>query len=453
MFIKKEDGIWRNADGKEIQKDINYYGVKLNPDSIVPGTTMHIKTKYNSIVKVEKKNERKIKLTPFHNENKDKLMFVYIDDSLHPLSESVKKFKNNETGFVDFEALKKANMDYYIEAIDDLTIVGIIPRINEQNFKTIIDFEKEIREIEKEVSLDPLATPHYITAIKVYDDVSLEKLKESLLSTKKIQKNLRIYHTGIYEFTLLSKFQLHNVISGDLIVEFNSQPLLRFKSVEISKIRLKLFEGMEQDVDKEEKNALNGLFYALHSKTDETVEHSLRLGQICDLIGEELLLSSEELSLLRKMAEVHDVGKLAIEGKIINKPGKLTSNEFDIVKKHTILGYEMLEKFNGYNEARLCCLQHHEKWDGTGYPNQLKAEEINPLVRIVTVADSIDAMASLRVYKPAFNFEYIKSEIIRCQGEQFCPQVAKVAIDSMDRIEALYDEEEIHSPQTEAVGG
>jgi HD-GYP domain-containing protein (c-di-GMP phosphodiesterase class II) len=108
------------------------------------------------------------------------------------------------------------------------------------------------------------------------------------------------------------------------------------------------------------------------------------------------------------------------------------------MKKHTLLGYEMMSGLSTYEQARQVCLLHHERWDGKGYPTRKSKESIPLLVRIVSVADAIDTMASKRVYKKSCSFGYIKEELERCQGGQFCPQVSKVALDILPKIERLY---------------
>ncbi|MEH7236499.1 HD-GYP domain-containing protein [Bacillus sp. JJ1562] len=147
------------------------------------------------------------------------------------------------------------------------------------------------------------------------------------------------------------------------------------------------------------------LFYQLQSADDYTYRHNIGVGVIATLIGKWLSLSDKDLSALTIAATLHDIGKTKIPTEILNKPGKLTKAEYEIVKKHTIYGYEILKNTDGINhEISLVALQHHEREDGKGYPFGLKGSKISYLSKIVAVADVFHAMSSNRVYHDATPF-------------------------------------------------
>ena len=438
MVLTNERGRWEDSTGKTLDEVLTSYGVEV--DSIKDFTNSKeyvIKTKYNTLIKIEREDNT-MRVTPYYSEKDNIMKFVYTNGVMHPLSDDVKDYLCERTGFLDLNKIAEDNLDYYIDVKEGITLIGVINRIDSKQFKDITDFAKDLKKIEREYEEDPLVGPNYLTAIKCYDEISLERLKEKLKEAKGYMKDLRVYQTGVYEFSLLSKFPVNNLIAENLIVAFRSKPLTDFYSDRISELRKEMFREIVSERNEEEDNIVKGYFKALHHKTDETVEHSERMRRIVTLIGQELMLKDNEFETLWKMSTIHDVGKLAIEGKIINKPGRLSSEEFDIVKKHTILGYEMMSGIKSYEDAKIVCLNHHERWDGQGYPNNLKGSDIPLLVRAVTVADCIDAMASKRVYKEAYSFEYVKSDLEKFQGTQFCPQVAKTAIDIFDKIKRLY---------------
>ena len=144
-----------------------------------------------------------------------------------------------------------------------------------------------------------------------------------------------------------------------------------------------------------------------------------------------------------KSAPLHDIGKIKIPDAILNKPGKLTDEEYEQMKTHTTIGKEIIDKaINGVDgsgfltEARNMVAYHHERWDGKGYPEGLKGEEIPLSARIMAVADVFDALSSPRVYKPAFPMEKSLQIIEEGKGTQFDPKCVEVFLESLPKIKA-----------------
>ncbi|MBO9608843.1 MAG: HD-GYP domain-containing protein [Paenibacillaceae bacterium] len=143
----------------------------------------------------------------------------------------------------------------------------------------------------------------------------------------------------------------------------------------------------------------------LQAKDDYTYRHNIGVGVISTLIGKWLQLNADDLSLLSTAATLHDVGKIHITDDILNKPGKYTEQEYEIMKKHTIFGYEIIMSSpNVSPRMALVALQHHEREDGSGYPYGIKGDQIDYYSKIVAVADIFHAMTSKRVYKDAMPF-------------------------------------------------
>lgn len=156
------------------------------------------------------------------------------------------------------------------------------------------------------------------------------------------------------------------------------------------------------------------LFAALQVKDDYTFRHNIAVGVISNLIGKWMKLDHQELLQLTTAALLHDVGKTQIPKNILNKSGTLTSEEFQVMKKHTIYGYEILRETVGITHRQaLVALQHHERMDGSGYPMGVKRNDIDLFSRIVSVADVFHAMSSNRVYQNQFPFYKVIAEMER----------------------------------------
>lgn len=140
--------------------------------------------------------------------------------------------------------------------------------------------------------------------------------------------------------------------------------------------------------------------YVLEGADSYTYRHSLNVGILCSLIARLLKWDEEKITFMGTAGFLHDVGKMRVPKDILLKPGKLTEEEFEIMKKHTVFGYEMIKQMDGSNEMlALCALMHHERLNGTGYPQQRKGDEIPIECQVLAVADMFDAICSDRVYK------------------------------------------------------
>ena len=167
----------------------------------------------------------------------------------------------------------------------------------------------------------------------------------------------------------------------------------------------------------------------IDAKDPYTNGHSSRVAQYTKQIAAHMGFNEEELDNIYYIALLHDVGKMSIPDNILNKPAKLSPEERKVIETHTTHGAEMLKDFSAIPDIIAGALYHHERYDGGGYPQHLKGENIPLIARIICVADSYDAMSSFRCYRDALSKEEILSELDACAGKQFDPEAAAIMID------------------------
>ena len=199
-----------------------------------------------------------------------------------------------------------------------------------------------------------------------------------------------------------------------------------FKKAEDNMYRHKLAESSSL-----RSSTINLIMNTLYEKNNREMLHSKRVGELCETIAQKLNLDSNAVKQLRLAGLMHDIGKIGIKESILNKPSKLEEDEWVEVKRHTEIGYRILSSVNEFSEIADFVLEHHERWDGKGYPQGLKGEEISLQARIITLADAYDALTSNRPYREALTQEVAVAEIRRCAGSQFDPQVAKIFIEEI----------------------
>jgi len=181
-------------------------------------------------------------------------------------------------------------------------------------------------------------------------------------------------------------------------------------------------------------------------RSKETGYHVKRVAEFSRLFAVRYGMSEEEAELIKLSAPMHDIGKIAIPDAILLKPGKLTPEEWKIMQSHSSLGYEMLKHSERrlLKSAAVIANEHHEKWNGEGYPNRKKGEDIHIYGRITAMADVFDALGHERVYKPAWELDRIVKLFKEEKGHQFDPKLVKVFVDNLDdfvKIKETYKDE------------
>lgn len=185
---------------------------------------------------------------------------------------------------------------------------------------------------------------------------------------------------------------------------------------------------------------LQKLYKIASIRDNETHNHTQRVGELSMLISERLEMNPDDLFKIRMTAPLHDLGKIGIPDSILFKKGPLDKSEWEIMKTHTTIGADILDSDNDVlRYARNIALHHHEKYDGSGYPDGIKGKGIPLEARIVTIADSFDAMMSKRSYKSEKTVQESIGELMKNAGTQFDPEIVDKFMLISDKIERMYD--------------
>ena len=186
---------------------------------------------------------------------------------------------------------------------------------------------------------------------------------------------------------------------------------------------------------------------AVDAKDERTSQHSQRVSQYSVMIARELGFSEKECENLRRAALMHDIGKIGIPDRILNKPARLDDDEYAIMKSHVTRGADILKDFTLIENVVEGARYHHERYDGRGYPDGLKSEEIPLYGRIIGVADAFDAMTANRIYRKQMDFDYVLSEMKNGRGTQFDPQIVDIMLRLID--EGKIDLNTLYPPKAE----
>lgn len=179
--------------------------------------------------------------------------------------------------------------------------------------------------------------------------------------------------------------------------------------------------------------AARTILKALDAKDKYTYGHSMRVTYFSMVLGKELGMSDKEMYDLQLSALFHDIGKIGTPDAVLNKPTRLTDEEFKIMKQHPTESYEILKGFSVFEKVARFAKHHHERYDGRGYPDGLKGEQIPVYSRIILIADTFDAMTSTRVYRKGLSYDTAFAELEEFSGSQFDPELVQHFIKGMKK--------------------
>ena len=280
-----------------------------------------------------------------------------------------------------------------------------------------------------------LATGTYTFHLAVFDNNQENILGErdyTLVKAREIYDNewFLIYMVGV---PMIAAAWLSWYIARTRV-----QRMLEFQRRELELARKQIQMGNETII---------AIAKAVDAKDERTSQHSQRVSEYSALIAREMGMSEDECENLRRTALLHDIGKIGIPDSILNKPARLTDEEYAVMKSHVTRGAEILKDFTLLDHVVDGARYHHEKYDGTGYPDGLKGEEIPLYGRIIGVADAFDAMTANRVYRKQMDFDYVLGEMRKGRGTQFDPQMVDILLRLID--EGKIDLNELYAPKQE----
>ena len=295
------------------------------------------------------------------------------------------------------------------ETADLMLIDYMMPDING------IEFIYKVREKDQEVPII------MITAVDDDDSVMLRALEAG--ATEFLTKPLKLYEFQVRVKNLLT-------IRKNQILLKDRATLLQME-----------VDAATEEIIQRERETLSVLGRASEFKDTETGAHICRVAKYAKLIGSVLIDEEEELDMLYYSSPLHDVGKIGISDDILLKPGALTPDERKVMDTHTTIGYEILSdtKSKYLQAGAIIAKTHHERWDGTGYPEGLKGVQIPLIGRIVAVCDVFDALLSDRPYKEAWDFETSVKYIKEHSGTIFDPSVVNAFFEKLDDIIEVYE--------------
>ncbi|AGF56291.1 MULTISPECIES: HD-GYP domain-containing protein [Clostridium] len=322
-----------------------------------------------------------------------------------------------------FKLIPEAQKGSFFELVED-KYVPIFCNGYDMDVLRKLEFKREDAFIEYQCS--------DVSSIEAYE-IYIERRDDSKYSEEMINifKSLGTYNSYT---SLYAPIQVEGVNVGIICFECfdkksfskDSKKVLKFYAQIISN-----FYAMKTFHEKEKKmydDIVTALVSAIEVNDKYTEGHAKRVREYSCAIAEELELPKVKINDISTAALLHDIGKIGISTEILNKPGKLTEEEYGIIKQHPVYTKTILEKIRGFSTITNFAYNHHENYDGSGYPRGLKNNEIPLEAQIIQVADAYDAMTSERAYRKALSTEDALNIIKKEMGKQFNPEIAKVAI-------------------------
>jgi putative nucleotidyltransferase with HDIG domain len=200
--------------------------------------------------------------------------------------------------------------------------------------------------------------------------------------------------------------------------------VLFFIPLMLSRYSFKLYVDMRKNY----YDTVKALINTIEAKDSYTSGHAARVGEYAVAIATEMNMSLKQVDRIRNAALLHDIGKIGINDNILNKEEKLSDLEFEVIKRHPSIGYDIISDIGFLSDVMSIVRNHHERWDGKGYPDGLKGEEISLETCVLTIADSFDAMTTDRPYRKALTVEEALDEIRKNSGTQFNPDIVEISV-------------------------
>ena len=281
-------------------------------------------------------------------------------------------------------------------------------------------------------------TGHYENFVNMYvDEVLDDKIKKQLEKAIQEKESLFIDDAYIGYFQTENKSKNLLYFDGCMHLTNLDRDLIRIFSTNIGVAFDNIY--LSKEIIETQKEVIETLGEVVETRSEETANHVRRVSELSYLLATLAGLDEKEAHLVRLASPMHDVGKIGIPDAILLKPGKLTAQEFELIKSHTDVGHQILYKSNRriIKAAAIVAHQHHEKWDGTGYPQGLKGEDIHIFGRIIGLVDVFDALITKRTYKSAWKSDKVYEYIKESKGKSFDPQLVDQFLENFDDFIAI----------------
>lgn len=352
------------------------------------------------------------------------LEFISLSNDITDLENTKEYFKSQTQLSASSlsESIRIANS--YKEAIDKSNII-----IRLDLNKTIIYINEAFSKVSGYSSEELIGKPY--TYLKHYN-----------LSNKEVEKKIdTIFSSDIWK----GKISNYNKEGEPFHCDVTMYPLKDKDDniVEYMGIRhdITLLENLYKELDETQKEIIYKLGEIGETRSQETGYHVKRVSEYSKLLAQKLNLSKNDIDTIFISSPMHDIGKVGIPDSILNKPGKLTPDEWEVMKTHAEIGYNILNTSTRatLKSAAIISYSHHEKWDGSGYPLGLKGEDIHIFGRITALADVFDALGSERIYKKAWPLEDILNLFKEQRAKHFDPYIIDIFMDNLDEFLAIRD--------------
>lgn len=320
-------------------------------------------------------------------------------------------------------------------------IANSLDQILNGNYKTHVDIDpqSEFREITEKINK---LSDDLLSLFSVIKKISQGDFSSEIKGTRGIAAGLKTVQANLHHLIWQCKeiadgnLSLKVLPLGDLSEAFNSMATsLKNSRDELAGLNLNLENKVKErtiQLQRTYVEVIHALAFAIDEKDPYTHNHSQNVARYAIAISKEMQLSEEEVNIIERASLLHDLGKIGISDYILTKKEKLSPREWKEIETHPLKGAKILEPLEFLNTEAKLVLQHHERFDGKGYPNGIKGKSISVGARIIAVADSLDAMISARSYRKALTKDEIIAEFKKKSGTQFDPEVV-VAILSVRR--------------------
>jgi PAS domain S-box-containing protein len=472
-FIEKIDGVSKKIEAKENQKILDQYKQVIDDASIVikfdiDGKITYINKQYSEITgykleeirgnyfnfnqhidekssiylelweKIRDKEEWKGRL---RNYTKDKNEYI-IDSTIIPILDINKNLKeyicisNDVTDQISLNNLLNVEIKNYQNNLTNKShllseyqrgfneITSIAKLDNQFNIITVNSRFLRILDLSRK----ELINKNFFSFVNSQENNCIKLLDD--LEDKKASKQIIIFDT--------KKEKKH--------IDFNFSPVLDSNKniIEYLVVANDLTQtiNLQNEIELTQKDVILTLGEIGEHRSNETGNHVRRVSKYSYLLAKKFGLSEEESKLIKLAAPMHDIGKIGIPDSILHKNGKLSREEFAIMKTHTTIGFDMLKNSQRkiMKAASIIAHEHHEKWDGSGYPRGLKGEEIHIYGRILSVVDTFDALGSERCYKKAWELDEILDYLKEKSGTDFDPKLVDLLLDNIEEFLKIKEE-------------